>query len=71
MSSRQLEFGADFGNCHIHGVLESSSSRICNKRAPRVSFHTDREDVLGQSLVAPQCSEVREVGKNHKRNSDE
>lgn len=57
MSSRQLEFGADVGNCPTHGVLESSSSKICkvktgnNKRAPRVRFHTDREDVLGQSLV--------------------
>lgn len=72
MSSRQLEFGADIGNCHIHGILESSNSRICKvktentKRAPTVSIHTDREDVLGQSLVAPQCSEIREVRKNHK-----
>ena len=62
MSSTQLGFGAEVGNCQCTCDL----GKLGNHQG--VNEHVDIEGALGQSLVHLQCLEVGEIGKNHKEN---
>lgn len=62
MSSRQLEFWAEAGNCQC----SCGFGELHDLQGVRV--HIGVEDVLGQHLVVLQCLEVGEMGKNYKGN---